>query len=156
MAWLGLLRRSADIDATKRSAAACVNSRLPSAAATRVSHSSVPRENTAKSSVSCPSRSRNVSISDCYIWLDGPIPLRGQTAEFRGQTAESNPLIWKEQRKAGASAATPAICPLQRPQHRLGARDVDLSRLLFDVERFNDAVVDQHRIALRADAEAAF
>src|SRR5205823_9632194 len=44
----------------------------------------------------------------------------------------------------------------ERLEHRFGARDVDLARLLLDVERFDDTVVDQHRIALRADAETAF
>src|SRR5271163_687441 len=38
-------------------------------------------------------------------------------------------------------------------QHRLGAGDLELPRLL-DVQRLDDAIVDQHRIALRANAHA--
>src|SRR5271155_1259027 len=41
----------------------------------------------------------------------------------------------------------------KRLQHRLGAGDLELPRLL-DVQRLDDAIVDQHRIALRANAHA--
>src|ERR1700757_3017256 len=43
---------------------------------------------------------------------------------------------------------------LQRPQHRFGAGDVDLPRLLLDVERLDDAVVDEHRVTLRTHSKA--
>src|SRR4051794_32373033 len=43
---------------------------------------------------------------------------------------------------------------LQRLQHRIRARHVELTRLL-DIELLDHAVLDQHRIALRAHAEAA-
>src|SRR5437764_9445243 len=42
---------------------------------------------------------------------------------------------------------------LQLPEHRLGVGDREFARL-FDVERLDDAVVDQHRIALRANPHA--
>src|SRR6266700_2698520 len=42
---------------------------------------------------------------------------------------------------------------LQLLQHRLGARHREFARLL-DVERLDDSVFDQHRVALRADAHA--
>src|SRR6266849_5410759 len=43
---------------------------------------------------------------------------------------------------------------LQRLQHRVGAGNLDLAGDLLDIERLHRAVLDQHRITLRADTEA--
>src|SRR6266704_2618870 len=44
----------------------------------------------------------------------------------------------------------PRIPASERLQHRLGARHIELARL-FDVQCLDDAVIDQHRVTLRAD-----
>src|SRR5216684_1628848 len=43
---------------------------------------------------------------------------------------------------------------LQRLQHRVGAGNLDLAGDLLDIERLYRAVLDQHRITLRAGSEA--
>src|ERR1700675_4225879 len=59
-------------------------------------------------------------------------------------------------RTSGALPGSPSFrddkIKLQILQHRLGVGDLELAGSL-DVERLDDAVIDQHRIALRALAE---
>src|SRR5690349_263697 len=53
---------------------------------------------------------------------------------------------------AASTAAGIHLCirASERLQHRLGAGDIELARLL-DMQCLDDAVVDQHRVALGAD-----
>src|SRR5579883_677469 len=56
--------------------------------------------------------------------------------------------------RRSASQRGPALGSDLR-QDMLGAGEIDLAGRLFDVELLDDAVLDQHRIALGAQAEAA-
>src|SRR5580658_8246914 len=83
----------------------------------------------------CPGMAPDAGVARC-AWAGRPHAPAISAAATAGQAF----LI------AGAQAS-------KRLQHRLGAGDVELSGLL-DVQRLDDTVLDQHRIALRTDAHA--
>src|SRR5271165_2460735 len=56
-------------------------------------------------------------------------------------------------RHEGGSEGAVLHCASERFQHRLGTGDVEYTRF-FDVQRLDDAVIDQHRVALRAHPHA--
>src|SRR2546425_8160601 len=78
-------------------------------------------------------------------------------SKSRAKKHERAPDVPLRKLKLGMASRSTAVALTQRAElveDRFGVADLELARRL-DVQRLDDAVIDQHRVALRADTHAA-